>query len=155
MPPHPDDDRAAPARRVEPRPQRATTRVRTLSLAKPRVKRSACRRSQLFHPPRLPTCSRKDVFAKVESCGLAPPHSSGGSLPQTEACMAQLRVGDLVIRSHRLLKTRGAIVRVAAQRRGEAPHVWVKWNHSDTLPTRVSKSRTISNWSSVRMSRPR
>src|SRR3989442_10392840 len=62
------------------------------------------------------------------------PHSSGGSLPQTEACMAQLRVGDLVIRSHRLLKTRGAIVRVAAQRRGEAPHVWVKWNHSDTLP---------------------
>ncbi len=48
--------------------------------------------------------------------------------------MAQLRVGDLVIRSHRLLKTRGAIVRVAAQRRGEAPHVWVKWNHSDTLP---------------------
>ena len=48
--------------------------------------------------------------------------------------MAPLRVGDLVIRSHRLLKTRGAIVRVAAQRRGEAPHVWVKWNHSDTLP---------------------
>src|SRR5947207_1657796 len=58
----------------------------------------------------------------------------GAHSPQTEACMAQLRVGDLVIRSHRLLKTRGAIVRVAAQRRGEAPHVWVKWNHSDTLP---------------------
>lgn len=48
--------------------------------------------------------------------------------------MAQLRVGDLVIRSHRLLKTRGMIARVASQRRGEARQVWVKWDHSDTLP---------------------
>lgn len=48
--------------------------------------------------------------------------------------MAQLRAGDLVIRSHRLLKTRGTIVRVALLRRGEARQVWVKWDHSDTLP---------------------
>ncbi|MGH7323645.1 MAG: hypothetical protein ACREJ9_03250 [Candidatus Rokuibacteriota bacterium] len=48
--------------------------------------------------------------------------------------MAQLRVGDLVIRSHRLLKTRGTIVGVASQRRGEVRQVWVKWIHSNTLP---------------------
>lgn len=61
------------------------------------------------------------------------PHSSG-ALTQTEAVVAQLRVGDLVIRSHRLLKTRGTIVRIVSQRRGEARQVLVKWNHSDTLP---------------------
>lgn len=48
--------------------------------------------------------------------------------------MAQLSIGDLVIRSHRLLKTRGTIIRVASQRRGEARQVWVKWDHADTLP---------------------
>jgi len=48
--------------------------------------------------------------------------------------VADLRVGDIVIRSHRLLKTRGTVVRAAAQRRGEAPHVWVKWDHPHTLP---------------------
>jgi hypothetical protein len=48
--------------------------------------------------------------------------------------MAQLSVGDLVIRRHRRLKTRGAIVRVVVQRRGEARQVWVKWDHPDTLP---------------------
>ena len=48
--------------------------------------------------------------------------------------MADLHVGDIVIRSHRLLKTRGTVVRVAEQRRGEARLVWVKWDHPDTLP---------------------
>lgn len=48
--------------------------------------------------------------------------------------MAQLYAGDIVIRSHRLLKTRGTIVRVALRRRGEARQVWVKWDHRDTLP---------------------
>ena len=48
--------------------------------------------------------------------------------------MAELRVGDLVIRSHRVFKTRGTVVRVAVQRRGEARRVWVKWDHPDTLP---------------------
>lgn len=48
--------------------------------------------------------------------------------------MAQLSIGDLVIRSHRLLKTRGTIIRVALLRRGAARQVWVKWDHADTLP---------------------
>jgi hypothetical protein len=48
--------------------------------------------------------------------------------------MAQLSVGDLVIRSHHLLKTQGTIVRAAPQRPGEGRQVWVKWDHSDTLP---------------------
>lgn len=48
--------------------------------------------------------------------------------------MAELGVGDIVIRSHRLLKTRGTVVLVAVQRRGEVRQVWVKWDHSDTLP---------------------
>jgi hypothetical protein len=48
--------------------------------------------------------------------------------------MAQLRVGDLVIRSHRYLKTCGTIVRLAPQRPGEGRQVWVKWDHSKTLP---------------------
>ena len=48
--------------------------------------------------------------------------------------MARLRVGDLVIRSHRLLKTCGMIVRPALQHPGESRQVWVKWDHSDTLP---------------------
>ncbi len=48
--------------------------------------------------------------------------------------MAEFRVGDLVIRSHRLFKTRGTVVRVAEQRRGAARLVWVKWDHPDTLP---------------------
>ncbi len=48
--------------------------------------------------------------------------------------MAQLSVGDLVIRSHRLLKTLGTIVRAAPRRPGETRQVWVKWDHSNTLP---------------------
>jgi hypothetical protein len=48
--------------------------------------------------------------------------------------LAEIRVGDIVIRSHRLLKTRGIVVRVAVQRRREARQVWVKWDHPDTLP---------------------
>jgi hypothetical protein len=48
--------------------------------------------------------------------------------------MPQLRVGDLVIRSHRVLKTCGTIVRLAPRRPGEGRQVWVKWDHSNTLP---------------------
>jgi hypothetical protein len=48
--------------------------------------------------------------------------------------MAQLGVGDLVMRSHRLLKTRGTIVRAASRSPGEARQVWVKWDHANTLP---------------------
>jgi hypothetical protein len=48
--------------------------------------------------------------------------------------MARLSVGDLVIRSRRLLRTLGTIVGAASQRPGEAQQVWVKWDHSNTLP---------------------
>jgi len=48
--------------------------------------------------------------------------------------MARLKIGDLVIRNHRLLKTQGTIVRLAKLRRGEAQQVWIKWHHLHTLP---------------------
>lgn len=48
--------------------------------------------------------------------------------------MAQFSLGDSVIRSHRLLKTLGTIVRAVPRRPGEPRQVWVKWDHSDTLP---------------------
>ena len=48
--------------------------------------------------------------------------------------MADLRVGDIVIQSHRLLKTRGTVVHAAAQLLGEPRQVWVKWDHPHTLP---------------------
>ncbi len=57
--------------------------------------------------------------------------------------MAELSIGDLVIRRHRVFKTRGTVVRVALQRRGEALQVWVQWDHPDTLPN-PSLERTDS-----------
>lgn len=48
--------------------------------------------------------------------------------------MARLSIGDVVVRSHRRLKTVGTVVRFVLQRRGEAQEVWVKWDHSNTLP---------------------
>lgn len=48
--------------------------------------------------------------------------------------MSRLAIGDLVVRSHRLLKTQGSVVRVASERRGEARLVWIKWDHPNTLP---------------------
>lgn len=48
--------------------------------------------------------------------------------------MSRLTIGDQVVRSHRLLKTQGTIVRVASERRGEARLVWIKWDHPNTLP---------------------
>jgi hypothetical protein len=48
--------------------------------------------------------------------------------------MDNLRVGDLVIRSHRLLKTRGTVVRIAVPRSRGTQQVWVKWDHPHTLP---------------------
>ena len=59
---------------------------------------------------------------------------SGALTPTRSARVAQFRIGDIVIRRHRLLKTHGTIVRVALQRRGETRQVWVKWDHSHTLP---------------------
>jgi hypothetical protein len=45
-----------------------------------------------------------------------------------------LKVGDVVIRSHRLLKTRGTVVRVRIPRSRGTQRVWVKWDHPHTLP---------------------
>jgi hypothetical protein len=45
-----------------------------------------------------------------------------------------LRVGDLVIRSHRLLRTRGTVVRIAIAGPRSREQVWVKWDHPRTLP---------------------
>jgi hypothetical protein len=45
-----------------------------------------------------------------------------------------LRVGDLVIRSHRLLRTRGTVVRIATPGPRSREQVWVKWDHPRTLP---------------------
>jgi hypothetical protein len=46
----------------------------------------------------------------------------------------KLRVGDLVIRSHRLLKTRGTVIRMGISRSRGTQRVWVKWDHPHTLP---------------------
>ena len=47
---------------------------------------------------------------------------------------ASLRVGDLVIRSHRLLRTRGTVVRIATPGPRTREQVWVRWDHPRTLP---------------------
>jgi hypothetical protein len=45
-----------------------------------------------------------------------------------------LRVGDHVIRSHRLLRTTGTVIRIAAGRARGDQQVWVRWHHPHTLP---------------------
>ena len=44
-----------------------------------------------------------------------------------------LRIGDVVVRRHRLLKTVGTVVRFDPEP-GGAPRAWIKWHHPDTLP---------------------
>ena len=46
----------------------------------------------------------------------------------------RLRVGDLVIRRHRLLKTRGTVMRFDGEDENGASRAWIRWNHPDTLP---------------------
>jgi hypothetical protein len=48
--------------------------------------------------------------------------------------MTRVRVGDVVVRRHRLLKTRGTVVRFDGEDGGGAARAWVKWRHPDTLP---------------------
>src|SRR5256885_9798240 len=45
--------------------------------------------------------------------------------------------------------TRGTVVRVAAQRRGAARQVWVKWDHPDTLPNPSLESRSEEHTSEL------
>ena len=46
----------------------------------------------------------------------------------------KLRIGDHVIRRHRLLKTRGTVLRFDGEDENGASRVWVRWTHPDTLP---------------------
>ena len=47
---------------------------------------------------------------------------------------SRLRVGDVVIRHHRLLKTRGVLLRFDGEDENGASRAWIKWSHPDTLP---------------------
>jgi hypothetical protein len=47
---------------------------------------------------------------------------------------SRLQPGDVVIRSHRLLKTRGTVLRFGAEDENGATRVWVRWQHPSTLP---------------------
>jgi hypothetical protein len=69
-----------------------------------------------------------DVASRVEAVRAIPRERS----LSPENSMA-LSVGDLVIRSRRVLKTLGTIVRAAPPRPGDR-QVWVKWDHANTLP---------------------
>jgi hypothetical protein len=48
--------------------------------------------------------------------------------------MLPLKPGDLVVRRHRLLKTRGTLVRFDGKDENGASRAWVKWSHATTLP---------------------
>lgn len=47
---------------------------------------------------------------------------------------ARLKPGDLVIRRHRLLTTRGTVLRFDGEDNNGASRAWVKWSHPTTLP---------------------
>jgi hypothetical protein len=53
---------------------------------------------------------------------------------QARRVMPPLKPGDLVIRRHRLLKTRGTVVRFDGKDKNGASRAWVKWSHVTTLP---------------------
>lgn len=46
----------------------------------------------------------------------------------------RLKVGDVVVRRHRLIKTHGTILRFDGEDENGSSRVWVKWNHPTTLP---------------------
>jgi len=46
----------------------------------------------------------------------------------------KLRVGDPVVRRHRLLKTPGVVLRFDGEDENGASRVWIKWSHPNTLP---------------------
>ncbi len=48
--------------------------------------------------------------------------------------MRRLKPGDLVIRRHRLLKTRGTVVRFDGKDENGASRAWITWSHPTTLP---------------------
>ena len=48
--------------------------------------------------------------------------------------MPKLKPGDVVIRRHRLLKTRGTVVRYDGEDGNGASRAWIHWDHPTTLP---------------------
>ena len=48
--------------------------------------------------------------------------------------IARLRVGDIVIRRHRLLKTQGTVLRFDGEDDNGASRAWIRWSHPSTLP---------------------
>lgn len=46
----------------------------------------------------------------------------------------RLRVGDVVIRRHRLLKTQGIVLRFDGSDENGGSCAWIRWNHATTLP---------------------
>jgi hypothetical protein len=55
-------------------------------------------------------------------------------MPRRPLVTSKVRVGDLVVRRHRLLKTQGTVVRFDGEDENGASRAWVKWRHPDTLP---------------------
>ena len=47
---------------------------------------------------------------------------------------SRVHVGDVVVRRHRLLKTRGTVLRFDGEDENGASRAWVKWSHPNTLP---------------------
>jgi hypothetical protein len=46
----------------------------------------------------------------------------------------RLRVGDVVIRRHRLLKTRGVVLSFDGEDENGGSRAWIRWSHATTLP---------------------
>jgi hypothetical protein len=46
----------------------------------------------------------------------------------------RLKPGDVVIRRHRLLKTRGTVLRFDGEDENGASRAWIRWDHPTTLP---------------------
>jgi hypothetical protein len=46
----------------------------------------------------------------------------------------RLKPGDVVVRRHRLLKTRGVVLRFDGEDENGASRAWIRWDHPTTLP---------------------
>ena len=55
-------------------------------------------------------------------------------MPRRPLVTGKLRVGDLVVRRHRLLRTQGVVMRFDGEDQNGASRAWIKWQHPNTLP---------------------
>ena len=46
----------------------------------------------------------------------------------------KFKPGDVVVRRHRLLKTRGTVQRFDGEDANGGSRAWIKWSHPSTLP---------------------